>query len=142
MRANSTPGGFGGGRLLYEGTPCQLNLGMCSPEGQCVLMDPADAPKSPSSWAKSMVEQYWQETAVGGTALVLIIVVVVQYRWRRAAMKNRASSERAYLLAAANSEYEESEHMRAFDDFDDFDDGAEMEHMTNSEEYAAPVPSY
>ena len=124
---------------MYPGTPCRVNLGMCSSEGQCVLMDPEDAPKSPTSWAKSIVEEYWQETAVGGTALILMIVVVVQYRWRRAAMKNRASSERAYLLAAANEEYEELERERGFEDYDD---GAEMQHITCSDEYAAPVPSY
>ena len=132
--SGSTPGDFGSGRFLFSGTPCRSNLGMCSPEGQCVLMDPEDAPKSPSSWAKGIVEEYWQESLISTAAVILTVVTVMQYRSRRAAMKHRASSERAYLLAAANEEYEEQERGRVFDD----GDGSEMRELTYAEEYAAP----
>lgn len=100
-----------GGRDLGPGTPCRASMGLCDAVGDCILVNPSDAPKAPQ-WTKVVVDEYWQEAVVGCVLAILLLTFFVQYRIRRKRLANRAASERAYLLAAANEEFEMNEKDR------------------------------
>jgi len=114
FETSETPAGIGQGRYLYPGTACMNNRGMCDGKGGCNYISPDDMEHA-DAWM-DRINKYWEEIVITFAVVLFLLVLFVQHRYLKRVKSQRAASERAYLLAAANEEYERSEDNRAFGD--------------------------
>eukprot|EP00040_Diaphanoeca_grandis_P034899 m.218049 g.218049 ORF g.218049 m.218049 type:complete len:795 (-) comp33250_c0_seq3:266-2650(-) len=113
-----TPQDFGNGRHLFPGTACMNNRGTCGKSGECNYVNVDDMERA-DGWVSSTLNKYWEEVLISFSVVLFIGVLFVQHRVHVRSKKKRAAHERAYLLAAANQEYEDAEDNRAFDGKED-----------------------